>query len=103
MLFFAVAVSLAFIIPVGIMTAITNNAVTIDCISGIIGGFITPGHPLAVNMFIAYGTMTLSQAMSFISDLKLGHYAKIPPRAMFRTQILATLLSVITVIHMYIP
>jgi len=52
-------------------------------------------------MFIAYGTMTLTQAISFISDLKLGHYAKIPPRAMFRAQMLATLMSVITVTQIY--
>jgi len=62
-----------------------------------VGGLVIPGHPLAVNMFIAYGTMTIAQAISFTSDLKLGHYAKIPPRAMFRAQILATLLSVIMV------
>ena len=102
MLVFAIGLSLALIIPVGILTAITNNGVTLDCISGVVGGFVIPGHPLAVNMFIAYGTMTLTQAISFTSDLKLGHYAKIPPRAMFRAQILATLLSVITVTQMYI-
>ena len=85
------------------MTAVTNHAVTLDSISAVVGGFVIPGHPLAVNMFIGYGTMTLTQAVSFISDLKLGHYAKIPPRAMFRAQILATLLSVLTVTHMYTP
>jgi hypothetical protein len=103
LLFFAIGISLALIIPVGIMTAITNNGVTLDCISGIVGGYVISGHPLAVNMFIAYGSMTLTQAMSFISDLKLGHYAKIPPRAMFRAQILATLLSAITVTQFYMP
>jgi len=85
------------VLPVGILTAITNNGVTLDCISLVIGGFAIPGHPLAVNMFIAYGTMTIVQTMSFASDLKLGHYSKIPPRAMFRAQLLGTMISIITV------
>lgn len=31
----------------------------------------------------AYSVQTLAEATSFVQDLKLGHYIKIPPRATF--------------------
>jgi hypothetical protein len=91
-------ISVALIIPVGILTAITNNEVTLNVLSELIGGFVVPGKALAMNMFKAYGTLTLAQAISFIDVLKLGHYTKIPPRAMFRAQIIPTFLSVVIVV-----
>jgi OPT family oligopeptide transporter len=41
----------------------------------------------------AFGYNTNAQALSFVGDLKLGHYAKLPPRAVFKAQVLATLVS----------
>lgn len=35
----------------------------------------------------------MSQALSFVSDLKFGHYMKIPPRTMFMCQVVATTFS----------
>ena len=44
-------------------------------------------------IFKAYGIQTMSSALFFTQDLKLGHYMKIPPRASFVAQVVATLLS----------
>jgi len=44
-------------------------------------------------MFKTYGTVTMDQALTFVSDLKLGHYMKIPPRSMFFCQVVATIIS----------
>lgn len=35
----------------------------------------------------------MSQALNFVSDLKFGHYMKIPPRAMFLSQVVSTTVS----------
>jgi hypothetical protein len=35
----------------------------------------------------------MSQALTFVSDLKFGHYMKIPPRTMFMVQVVATTFS----------
>lgn len=43
--------------------------------------------------FKTFGYITMSQALSFVSDLKFGHYMKIPPRTMFMSQVVATTLS----------
>lgn len=40
-------------------------------------GYIQPGRPLALMIFKTYGYITMSQALSFVSDLKFGHYMKV--------------------------
>jgi len=50
-------------------------------------GVILPGKPIANVCFKTYGYISMSQAVSFLSDFKLGHYMKIPPRSMFIVQV----------------
>lgn len=40
----------------------------------------------------------MTQALSFTSDLKLGHYMKIPPRMMFTVQVVATVVASFVVV-----
>lgn len=35
----------------------------------------------------------MTQALQFTSDMKLGHYMKVPPRTMFWCQIAATIVA----------
>lgn len=46
-----------------------------------------PGRPIANVCFKVYGYMSMNQAVAFLSDFKLGHYMKIPPRSMFLVQV----------------
>ena len=55
-------------------------------ITELVIGYIYPGKPLANVAFKTYGYISMSQALSFINDFKLGHYMKIPPRDMFFAQ-----------------
>ena len=41
-------------------------------------------------IFKAYSTQSLSNALYWLQDLKLGHYMKIPPRVTFAVQLSAT-------------
>lgn len=56
---------------------------------------VVPGRPIAMMMFKTYGYITMAQALGFIQDLKLGHYMKVPPRTMFKAQVVATVWSCI--------
>jgi hypothetical protein len=49
--------------------------------------------PNVVASFKTFGYITMSQSLSFVSDLKFGHYMKIPPRTMFMCQVVATTFS----------
>lgn len=46
-----------------------------------------PGRPLANVVFKTYGDKSMWQAIQFLSDFKLGHYMKIPPKSMFIVQV----------------
>ncbi|KAG6920129.1 hypothetical protein DXG01_004895 [Tephrocybe rancida] len=63
--------------------AVVAVEITLNILAQIIPGTLLPGNPLANMLFKAYSVQTLAEATSFIQDLKLGHYIKVPPRATF--------------------
>jgi OPT family oligopeptide transporter len=67
--------------------------VNVNLLAQVIPGALIPGNPLANMIFKAYSIQTLAEAMSFTQDLKLGHYVKVPPRATFLVQMIATTLA----------
>jgi hypothetical protein len=59
----------------------------INIITEYLIGYLYPGHPVANVCFKVYGYISMSQALEFLQDFKLGHYMKVPPRAMFMAQV----------------
>lgn len=92
-LIFASGIALTFTLPISIITATTNQSPGLNIITEYIMGVIAPGKPIANVCFKTYGYMSMSQAVSFLSDFKLGHYMKIPPKSMFIVQIIGTLIA----------
>lgn len=76
-------------IPIGIVQAVTSVQVGLNVVTELICGYALPGKPVAMMIFKTYGYITMTQALSFVSDLKFGHYMKIPPRTMFWAQVVA--------------
>lgn len=62
----------------------------LNVVTELVIGYMYPGKPLANVAFKTYGYISMSQALSFLQDFKLGHYMKIPPKAMFLVQVLDT-------------
>ncbi|XP_031264015.1 oligopeptide transporter 5-like [Pistacia vera] len=89
----SVAVSFIFTLPVSVITATTNQAPGLNVITEMIIGYLYPGRPIANVTFKTYGTISTNQAISFLSDLKLGHYMKIPPKSMFIVQLAGTIVA----------
>ncbi|XP_014500748.1 oligopeptide transporter 2 [Vigna radiata var. radiata] len=92
-LIFAAGLALTFTLPISIITATTNQSPGLNIITEYIMGVILPGEPIANVCFKTYGYISMSQAVSFLSDFKLGHYMKIPPRSMFIVQVIGTLIA----------
>ena len=67
-----------YIIPIGMIQAITNQQVGLNVITELIIGYALPGKPIAMMMFKTWGYTTMIQALAFTSDFKLGHYMKVP-------------------------
>ncbi|XP_047336070.1 oligopeptide transporter 7-like [Impatiens glandulifera] len=91
----ACTIAFVFILPIGVITAISNQLILLNILSEYIIGYLYPGYPVANICFEVYCGVSMAQAIIFLQDLKLGHYMKIPPRNMFVAQILGVLISVI--------
>ncbi|KAI4868184.1 OPT-domain-containing protein [Hypoxylon rubiginosum] len=91
--FYGLALCALFVIPVGIVKAITGIEVTLNVLAEFIGGSWVAGNALAMNFFKSFGYVTCAHALLFSQDLKLAHYIKIPPRQTFAAQMIATLVA----------
>ncbi|KXN83350.1 Sexual differentiation process protein isp4 [Leucoagaricus sp. SymC.cos] len=89
----ALVIAFTYVIPIGMIQAITNQQVGLNVITELIIGYALPGRPVAMMMFKTWGYITMAQALQFTSDFKLGHYMKIPPRTMFVAQVLAAVVA----------
>ncbi|KAG1865655.1 OPT oligopeptide transporter protein-domain-containing protein [Suillus tomentosus] len=81
----ALLIALTYVIPCGMIQAITNQQIGLK--------YSLPGKPVAMMLFKTFGYISMAQALTFTSDLKLGHYMKIPPRKMFWCQIVAAIVA----------
>ncbi|RWR87641.1 oligopeptide transporter 7-like protein [Cinnamomum micranthum f. kanehirae] len=90
---FACGLAVFFTLPIGIITATTNQTPGLNIITEYIMGYIMPGYPVANMCFKVYGYISMTQALTFLQDFKLGHYMKIPPRTMFMAQVVGTLIA----------
>lgn len=59
----------------------------------VIGGHVLEGQHIPNMIFKMFSYMSTHQSINFSCDLKLAHYAKIPPRWAFAAQVYATLLA----------
>ncbi|KAB5517309.1 putative isp4 protein [Coniochaeta sp. 2T2.1] len=84
-----------WVVPVGIVQAVTNIQLGLNVLTEFIVGYMLPGRPLAMMIFKNYSYISMSQALYFAQDLKLGHYMKVPPRIMFWSQLIASIWSAV--------
>lgn len=70
--FIALIISIVWWVPIGIIQASTNIGIGLNVITEFIIGYMQPGRPMAMMLFKTYGYITMSQGLSFTSDLKLG-------------------------------
>ncbi|KAL1411400.1 hypothetical protein Q8F55_002356 [Vanrija albida] len=91
--FYGLLLAAIFLVPLGIIGAVTGNAITLNVLAQFIGGSIVEGNAISLNYFKTYGYITTAHALNFANDLKVGHYTKIPPRHTFAAQMVATLVS----------
>ncbi|KAI1118310.1 OPT family small oligopeptide transporter [Nemania sp. NC0429] len=92
--FVSVLLALVFVVPTGMVLAISNILLSLNVVSPFIAGFIIPGRPIGVMIFKVFSVITLGQAQTYSGDLKLAHYMKIPPKVTFWCQVVATIWAV---------
>ncbi|KAJ7638400.1 OPT oligopeptide transporter [Roridomyces roridus] len=88
-LFIAVAVSL----PLATIQAITNQQIGLNVMEELLAGYMLPNRPVANMIFKSICLAGTQQSSTFASQLKLGHYMKMPPRLMFEIQVVAVVVT----------
>ncbi|KAK8252420.1 OPT oligopeptide transporter protein-domain-containing protein [Phyllosticta capitalensis] len=84
---------LVFVVPIGIMYAVTGMQVLLFVLAEFIGGLFMSGNGLAVNYFKGFACITTAHALRFSNSLKMAHYVKLPPRSLFLAQMAACVAS----------
>ncbi|KAK5998534.1 Sexual differentiation process protein isp4 [Cladobotryum mycophilum] len=93
-----ILIGVFFFIPIGMVQAITNQQTGLNVITEMIVGYMLPGRPVAMMLFKSWGYMLSYNGLNYISDMKVGHYMKIPPRTMFGAQLFAVVwLSIVQI------
>ncbi|ORZ37267.1 OPT oligopeptide transporter protein-domain-containing protein [Catenaria anguillulae PL171] len=94
---FAFVLSAVSTIPIAVVLATSGVALYMNVISQFLIGLILPGQPIVMMAFKALGVSVSSQCLTLLTDLKLGHYLKVPPRHVFIAQVTSQLFSVFVV------
>ncbi|KAM7270235.1 hypothetical protein ACFE04_029449 [Oxalis oulophora] len=94
-LLLACVIAFMFTLPIGIISATTNQTPGLNIITEYVIGYIYPERPVANMCFKVYGYISMTQALTFLQDFKLGHYMKIAPRAMFMAQVVGSVVSAV--------
>ncbi|KAI9568837.1 OPT oligopeptide transporter protein-domain-containing protein [Boletus coccyginus] len=92
-LLLSVFLPVLYVLPSGFIYAMTGQGISLNLLAQIIPGVLLPGNPIANMIFKAYSVQTLLETTSFVQDLKLGHYIKVPPRSTFLVQCVGTFLA----------
>lgn len=94
-IFFTILINFCFLIPLTSIASVTGFTFGLNVLVELIVGYTIPNSGLALVTLKAFGYNIDSQASNYITDQKLAHYTKLPPRAIFKGQMIATLLNVV--------
>lgn len=92
---FTIAINFVFLIPITAIASVTGFSFGLNVLVELIVGYAIPNSGLALITLKSYGTNIDHQAANYITDQKVAHYAKIPPRAIFKGQMISTLISIV--------
>ncbi|KAG2734037.1 hypothetical protein G9P44_003562 [Scheffersomyces stipitis] len=92
-IFFALGINFVFLIPITAVLSRTGFGFGLNVLVELIVGYALPGNGLALNFIKAFGYNIDGQAQNYITDQKMAHYSKVPPRALFRVQILGVFIA----------
>ncbi|GMM37617.1 hypothetical protein DASC09_049420 [Saccharomycopsis crataegensis] len=95
-IFFTIGINVFFLIPITIIYSVTGFTFGLNVLVELIIGYAIPGNGDALMTLKAFGYNIGGQAENFITDQKIAHYSKIPPRAIFRGQMIAIGLQILT-------
>ena len=96
----SMAIGWIMLIPATFILAIANITAPLDILFKILSGVWFPGNPMALIILETVGPAFDTQTESLMGLQKTAHYAKIPPRAVFRGIVGSTIINCMIFIGM---
>ncbi|AEY95313.1 FACL205Cp [Eremothecium gossypii FDAG1] len=93
-LFLAVGLNFILLLPITLLQATRGVSIGLNLLLQMISGLALPGNPYALMFIKAFGYNIDGQTDNYLSNMKMAHYAKIPPIPLFRGQLLMVLIQV---------
>ncbi|KJR84667.1 uncharacterized protein SPSK_08535 [Sporothrix schenckii 1099-18] len=88
LIFLVLGINLVFAVPLSFLSATTGTNLSLGSLIQVITGYLLPGNPNAFLFAQTLGSWALAgYGDNYVQDNKMGHYVKIAPRAVFRSQI----------------
>ncbi|KAI0007844.1 OPT oligopeptide transporter protein-domain-containing protein [Xylariaceae sp. FL0662B] len=88
LVFLVIGINLVFAVPLSFLSATTGTNLGLGALIQVITGYLLPGNPNAFLFSQTLGSWALAgYGDNYVQDQKMAHYAKIAPRAVFRSQI----------------
>ncbi|KAJ4420300.1 oligopeptide transporter 6 [Neurospora sp. IMI 360204] len=95
LVFLVIGINLVFAVPLSFLSATTGTNLGLGALVQVITGFLLPGNTNAFLFAQTLGSWALAgYGDNMVQDLKMGHYVRIPPRAVFRSQIGTIIITV---------
>ena len=92
-IFAVLILNIIFLVPSTVIVSYSNLRMDAGLLFQMLAGVWYAGNPQGLIVAQNFGTQFGVQTDNFVSDLKIGHYAKLPPRAVFRGQIFSVILN----------
>ena len=92
-LFAVIFLNFIFLIPLTAIASTTGFSFGLNVLVELFVGYCIPNSGISLIILKSYGYNIDHQASNYITDQKLAHYAKVPPRCIFRGQLVSTVLS----------
>ncbi|KAI5965582.1 OPT6 [Candida pseudojiufengensis] len=93
-IFLVIFINFIFLIPLTSIASVTGFSFGLNVLIELIVGYLIPNSGLALITLKAFGYNIDSQASNYITDQKLAHYTHLPPKAVFKGQIISTLINI---------
>ncbi|KAF2670668.1 small oligopeptide transporter [Microthyrium microscopicum] len=91
--FVSILMAAFFMVPIGMIQAITNIPIGLNVITEFVVAYMLPGRPMAMMAFKTLGYITMAQGITYAQDQKMAMYMKVKPRTIFWGQLWASVLS----------
>ena len=92
-IFAVLILNIIFLVPSTVIVSYSNLRMDAGLLFQMLAGVWYAGNPEGLIVAQNFGTQFGVQTDNFVSDLKIGHYAKLPPRAIFRGQLISVFIN----------